>query len=172
MTRLIIAAVLAAMLAMPAWAHMDEACLEAIIDASRVEAKFENAKAKCLKSASEAEESTGAARNDKADESATADSYVVDPSALAASPDEAQLREEIIEHFLRPCHTQILRSQGVKENMITVMLPRMQEATMEQVGGMMDLLMTQLKGSDPKTRAAMHEVNYEACLTAAGVKNK
>ena len=172
MVRLIIAALLAGMFATPAWAHMDEACLEAIIDASRVEAKFENAKIKCLKSASETQKSAGAARSDGTDESADADRYVVDPSALAANPDEEQLREEIIEHFLRPCHIRILRSQGVKDNMITVMLPRMQQATMEQAGGMIDLLVTQLKGSDPKTRAAMHEVNYESCLTAAGVKNK
>ena len=172
MTRLTIAAVLAAMLAAPGWAHMDEACLEAIIDASRVEAKFENAKAKCLKSASDAEESTGAAGSGKTDESVNVDEYAVDPSALAANPDEAQLREELIEHFLRPCHTRILRSQGVKENMITIMLPRMQQVTMEQAGGMFDLLMAQLKGSDPKTRAAMHEVNYESCLSAAGVKDR
>ena len=172
MTRLTIAMVLAAMLSAPAWAHMDEACLEAIIDASRVEAKFENAKAKCLKSAIDAEDSAGAASSNKTNESVNADRYVVDPEALAANPDETQLREEIIEHFLRPCHTRILRSQGVKENVITAALPRMQQATMEQAGGMFDLLMTQLKGSDPKTRAAMHEVNYEACLTAAGVKHK
>ena len=172
MTRHLVAIILAATFAMPAWAHMDEACLEAIVDASRVEAKLEDAKAKCLSPSSGSEKSSKVARSSETDENADTNQYVVDPTALAENPDETQLREEIMVYFLRACHAQILRSQGVKENMITVALPGMQKAATEQFGGLFDLMVTQLKGTDPETRAAAYEVNYESCLISAGVKKK
>ena len=101
----------------------------------------------------------------------TAD-YKVDPDALAANPTEAELREEIIEHMIRPCHTTILRYAGLKENAILAALPAMQKVAEAQMGGLFDLLLKQLKGAGPETRAALHELNYDACLIGAGVKDK
>lgn len=98
--------------------------------------------------------------------------YKVDPGALAANPTEAEIRQEIIEHMLRPCHTAILRYGGVKENVIVASLPTMQKVAIAQMGGLFDLLAKQLKGGGPKTRAALHELNYDACLIGAGVKDK
>ena len=98
--------------------------------------------------------------------------YKVDPGALAANPTEAQIRQEIIEHMLRPCHTAILRYAEVKENVIVATLPTMQKVATTQMGGLFDLLVKQLKGGGPKTRAALLELNYDACLIGAGVKDK
>ena len=101
----------------------------------------------------------------------TAD-YKVDPGALAANPTEAEIRQEIIEHMIRPCHTAIMRYGGLKENVILAALPAMQKAAIAQMGGLYDLLVKQLKGGGPETRAAIHELNYESCLIGAGVKDK
>ncbi len=101
----------------------------------------------------------------------TAD-YKVDPGALAANPTEAEIREEIIEHMIRPCHTAILRYGGLKENAILVALPAMQKVAEVQMGGLFDLLVKQLKEAGPETRAALHELNYDGCLIGAGVKDK
>ena len=98
--------------------------------------------------------------------------YKVDPGVLAANPTEAEIRQEIIEHMIRPCHTAILRYGGLKENVILAALPAMQKAAIAQMGGLYDLLVKQLKGEGPETRAAMHELNYESCLIGAGVKDK
>lgn len=98
--------------------------------------------------------------------------YKVDPGALPANPTEAALKEEIVEHMLKPCHTTILRYAGLKENAILAALPAMQKVAEAQMGGLFDLLLKQLKEAGPETRAALHELNYEACLIGAGVKDK
>lgn len=101
----------------------------------------------------------------------TAD-YRVDSGVLAANPDRDEIREEISDYMIRPCSIAALRHRGIKENAILALLPAMQKAVEIQVGNLLDLLVNQVKGQGPETRAAVYELNYESCLVGADVKGK
>ena len=103
-------------------------------------------------------------------ENSAAGAYKVDPDALMTDPDDAELRQEAYQHFIRPCYTKMLTSRKVEKRLIKILLPQMIEEAERQVGGLIDLLVEKLRGADSETRATMYELNHESCLRTVGVK--